>query len=365
MSNDIKKYDYLDHLRWIAIIWVILTHLHYLSIPSRNWLFLDTIFKIWGMWVPLFFLISAYALALSTQAREKTEAKHWYSFYIRRFFRIYPLFFIMVLVVYFLFSSMNWMIWNINFDTSAANLFSHIFFLFGFSPKYIWSMYLWEWSLFNEFIFYLLFPLIYSFFKKTNLNRSLLMTVILWFFSYLANIIANMHGGVDLYGTPITHMFSFWVWMLVFKLTQTNLQILLKHSKILRLLNIVLYIILTTVYIYFGYLHVFIYFIINLWLTLFLFAKWIYKIPKYFWIHRFLKFTGLVSYSLYLINYRFYLLMWTLYALYLKSFIHLFIYDLLYILLVLAILYSLSYLTYLYIEQPWIEKGKALIKKYF
>lgn len=41
---DIKKYDYLDHLKWIAIIWVLWTHLHYLNILTWNNSFFDSFF---------------------------------------------------------------------------------------------------------------------------------------------------------------------------------------------------------------------------------------------------------------------------------------------------------------------------------
>lgn len=359
--SEIQKYDYLDHLRGIAILGVLWTHLHYLYLSSWNTSIWDTIFKIWWMGVSLFFLISAYTLCLSSSTREIWETHHWKHFFLRRFFRIYPLYFCIIVLVFILFCFIPHFFSNLPIDANIWNLLTHLTFTFGFFPKYISSMYIGEWSLFNEVIFYLVFPLLYPFFNKIKFSIACLITIIMALVSYLANSIAHQYGTFDLYGTPITHMFTFCLWILIFKINHS----LKVPWKFLIGINITIYIILTLCYINFGYLHVYIPFIINLWLTLLMFMRKIYYIPSRSYIGKFLKFTGNISYSLYLLNYWFFILMGSLYLHYVWGGQGWYILEYCYIVCIIWFLYWLSYLTYHYIEQPWIARWKAIIQKYF
>ncbi len=358
---EIKKYDYLDHLRWIAIIGVIFTHLHYLNLSIWNNSILDQIFKIWWMWVPLFFIVSAYTISLSFNSRLKKEQNPYINFYIRRFFRIYPLFFLINIFVFYLFTYLivkHDLLFN--FDTNIDNLLTHLFFLFWIIPKYISSMYLWEWSLFNELFFYLLFPILYYVTKSKN--KLIVFIVVTFLISYLWNIFTKTYNLFDIYWTPLTHLFSFSIWLFLFKIK--DIEVSFKNIKKLKILNITFFIILSFLYVKNWYLYIFPFFILNLWLLVFLFVKNWYFFQNIFF-NNILKFLWIISYSIYLINLWFYHLLW----IYFNSFItkiywYNYYYEFIFLLLTLTLLIFISFLSYKFLEQPWIKIWKLLINKY-
>lgn len=83
-----RQYDYIDIVRGVAILGVIAVHSHQgiknLSTPI-SW-----IFNYGQLGVQLFFIASALTLCLSTRERDETSP---YYFYIRRYFRIAPLYY--------------------------------------------------------------------------------------------------------------------------------------------------------------------------------------------------------------------------------------------------------------------------------
>lgn len=223
-------------------------------------------------------------------------------------------------------------------------------------------MYLWEWSLFNEVFFYLLFPLLYFIFKNYSVKILFFILFLSFIISYWSNIFTKTYWLFDLYWTPITHMYSFLIWLFLFKFKDLSLSN--KQLNIIKYLNIVFYLPLIYFFINYWYLYIFPFFILNIWITVFLFIKWIFKFHHWY-LYDFLKFTWLISYSLYLINYWFYILSWIFY----KNFIFPYfwynsIYEIIYIFWALIIIYFLSYLTYKFIEQNWILLWKKIIEKY-
>lgn len=164
--QETKKYDFLDGLRWLAILLVLLSHIHYTGFDIWDF------FHIWLIGVPLFFMISAYTLALSQDKKgiEKWRMKH---FFLRRFFRIYPLYIVAIIAIFMLWYA-GIVAKRSNFNEwlfSRSNLLAHITFTNGFSSAFMNSFRLGEWSLFNEIWFYILFvvvfPVVMSSFRKT------------------------------------------------------------------------------------------------------------------------------------------------------------------------------------------------------
>ena len=151
-----KRLEYIDFLRGIAILLVILSHVSlYIKdiYPILFYLFFSGQFG-----VQLFFLITG--LLFSIKYYEGNfDIK---SFYIKRLFRIIPLYYIGMLV---------WIIYIFFFDNKINLDFIYIVqqMLFlnsldrnNFSPAILPG----GWSISTEMIFYLLFPLIIFFFKK-------------------------------------------------------------------------------------------------------------------------------------------------------------------------------------------------------
>ncbi len=88
-----KKYEYIDSLRGIAILLVILTHVrqHLRFFPELiNQITLDG-----HLGVQLFFIVSAFTLTMSYYSRinEQNKTKN---FFIRRFFIIVPLYYLAI-----------------------------------------------------------------------------------------------------------------------------------------------------------------------------------------------------------------------------------------------------------------------------
>jgi len=89
-----KKLAHIDSLRGIAILLVIFVHTAQ-SVPDMpRWAL--NITKYGQLGVQLFFVLSAITLIYSTQQREG-ESSHLKKYFIRRFFRIAPLYYVGIL----------------------------------------------------------------------------------------------------------------------------------------------------------------------------------------------------------------------------------------------------------------------------
>lgn len=165
--------SFLNFFRSIAALWVVLAHC-----------------AIWG-WggvfdvlepkkaVDLFMVISGFLMVYTIdKGRERENPfgwETWRKFYIRRFFRIAPAYYLAFLVAA---AVQGWILpaaghlmalhpgwWNgvhlTSPDYSLLSLFLHATFLFGLLPQYAAVSGLPAWSLSVEMQFYALFPLIY------------------------------------------------------------------------------------------------------------------------------------------------------------------------------------------------------------
>ncbi|TYZ10504.1 acyltransferase [Hymenobacter lutimineralis] len=188
--NKPKKFAYIDALRGIAASGIIFHHVprYYLSKPINAFLTLG------AGGVPIFFMLSALTLFISFRNRQvDNEKRPVLNFFIRRFFRIAPLFY--VLVLYFLWydnsilKSPNELEISIDFWTVLAN----ITFVFGLNPYWINSIVHSGWSIGTEMLFYMCVPLLFK--TITTLKKSLWFFIVALFiakiFTYiLAHVIA-------------------------------------------------------------------------------------------------------------------------------------------------------------------------------
>ncbi len=345
----IQKYDYIDSLRGIAIIGVILWHLHLL------WLTTPKIFNVWMMWVPLFFIISAFTLCLTYHKRKNLETSPNIRFYIRRFFRIVPVFVTLTILVFITMRSIDI---GISFDGSMINLLAHISFMYWFSQQYIGSMMMGERSLFNEVIFYMFFPAIFLYIVKSN-KKILLFAIITFVICYLYNIFWNSILGLNksyLYTTPLTHFFSFSLWFVLFMLRDFTPKKIYTH--ILYIVNIIGFIILGYIHIFYG-MYLFPFFIINLALLVFLCARGgIYTLLT----NKVNSYIGKISYSMYLINMSLFTVVWYIARTYAGR-ENMILYHRIVWVIALSLLIGLSSISYYILEIPSISLGRKYLQK--
>lgn len=298
------KYPFLDSLRGLAIMMVLVYHLQFLWLPMPKF----TEFLLIG--VSLFFVISAYTLALS-QSTKIQRKNVWKNFYIRRFFRIYPLFFVVITILYILslklhiFSSIH------EYIPGRINYISHILFVFGFSPDTINTFHIGEWSLFNELIFYLLFPALFVYMKKWWRNTLILFVASVVIFRlwdviafsdallpYTQNI---FEWRLYVYHFPLYHLPDFMMGFILFHAHRRWFNKPLSIKVLIPLSIIHLWVFAYTLYLNTTWTY------INHIIRVLLFGILVWLMMQWWWIYailnnKILTHIGKISYSLYLLN---------------------------------------------------------------
>lgn len=153
-EKSIRKYDYIDAVRGLAIILVVLVHSSQHVKPESSWL--SAIMNEGASGVQFFYIASAITLCMSWAARKSNELHPIRNFYLRRVFRIAPMFYLAIALFLILngtkasYFSPNGISW---WFVPATALFLH-----GFHPETINSVVPGGWSVAVEMTFYLVFP---------------------------------------------------------------------------------------------------------------------------------------------------------------------------------------------------------------
>ncbi len=169
----LQKFYGLDHLRALAILLVLVFH-YQLKLFHPTWT--EWFMQIGWTGVDLFFVLSGFLISSQLFGEIKNEGRiSLKAFFIKRFFRILPIYFFVV-AVYFLFPLLREkealpQLWkfltftqNFGLDTKHFGTFSH------------------AWSLCVEEHFYLLFPLLLIFLISKNLFAKSYWILIALFF---------------------------------------------------------------------------------------------------------------------------------------------------------------------------------------
>jgi len=170
-SDDLRHYDFIDALRGLAILAVILVHAS-LAVPPSN-TNLQQLMAGGARGVQLFYIASALTLCLSWASRAPRERSPIRNFYLRRIFRIVPMFWIAIAVYVLLYGlapryyAPNGIQWYYAPLTAL--------FLNGFHPETLTSVVPGGWSIVVEMTFYLVLPFLLRYVRSTT---SLVMLVV-------------------------------------------------------------------------------------------------------------------------------------------------------------------------------------------
>ncbi len=164
-----KKLDYIDALRGVAILGVLMVHTSQYGRFNVN----NTVGKMiaeGARGVQLFYIASAFTLFLSFKNRLTKEKSPIRNFFLRRFFRIAPMYYLGI--AYYLFQDgfgPRYFLGDAQ-QITVLNIISNCTFLHGFNPYWITSTVPGGWSIAVEMTFYAILP--FLFFRIKNLNQA-------------------------------------------------------------------------------------------------------------------------------------------------------------------------------------------------
>lgn len=198
----VEKHGYIDLLRGVAILGVIAVHCHQ-QVPGLHWVFRG-LFNYGQLGVQLFFVASALTLCLSMDSRNEDS---WWNFYVRRFFRIAPLYYFAILLYFFW---RTWTEWKKNgiLDMppgyTARGILENLFFVHGFDPSNFNHIVPGGWSIATEIAFYSVFPALFRLQTRIGFQKFLGFACITTLLSFVAQwfLIRNLGMTNDAFGFP-------------------------------------------------------------------------------------------------------------------------------------------------------------------
>jgi peptidoglycan/LPS O-acetylase OafA/YrhL len=175
---------YIDMLRGVAILGVLLVHSTLFGMQvvglKEMPMHIEWLLAAGRHGVTLFFVISAFTLMRSMHIRIAEEHMPMRKYFLRRFFRIAPSYYVVLLVIFLFFGKG---IGGYTDPQSAMltwpDLIAHMLFVNGFFPYYSNDFLGTEWSVSTEFSFYLLLPFIFLWLHKASSNLQATIKVVL------------------------------------------------------------------------------------------------------------------------------------------------------------------------------------------
>lgn len=177
-----NRIAFIDSLRGIAAFAVLIFHLvqqHGAPLP----LWARTIGLQGNKGVQLFYVVSALTLFWTMQIRSERGESSPYSFFLRRFFRIAPLFYFAVLYYLWLYGFGPRYAMGSTKHITPLHILMTLIFLNGFHPYWINSIVPVGWSVAVEMFFYCFVPFLFRYIR--SISSALLLCVGSLIFSYL------------------------------------------------------------------------------------------------------------------------------------------------------------------------------------
>jgi len=190
-----RRIDFLDYVRGAAILSVFLFHsldwaFHYSSLPWHGWfrdfsapnsfLILLPVSLGWAG-VAIFFVVSGFCIHFSFHQHDRD----WRSFFVRRFFRIYPPYFFAVLLCGIFIHVSHAVIvggtfvhagrMDFSFRPDWYQLIAHLLLIHNFDPYSYFGISSSFWSIAVEIQLYLLYPVLLMLVSKYGWRRALIL----------------------------------------------------------------------------------------------------------------------------------------------------------------------------------------------
>ena len=152
----VMRLDFLDALRGMAAAYVVVYHMVMMPQPGLvTPLWAEKFAHAGGNGVIMFFLVSAFSLCYTMPLRAG-DRRPVASFYLHRFFRIAPLFYLLIPLTLF----RDWVLFDATHD--PLKIAASFFFVFNLIPTwqegFVWA----SWTIGIEMVFYAVFPLVYA-----------------------------------------------------------------------------------------------------------------------------------------------------------------------------------------------------------
>lgn len=192
-----SRLGFIAALRGYAAFYVFLFHLvYYPFLPLPEWT--GNFIRAGGTGVTLFFIISAFTLSLTMRGQEGQPGATT-RFYIRRFFRIAPLFYGWLVS--------TWVIGMIRGDWAYSwkDVLLNVFFGFNFVPGQDEGIVWISWTIGLEVAFYVLFPFIFRFFNTLGKAIGLLLFTLLLDLGFKYLTVSVLHTPGDFYVHSLFH----------------------------------------------------------------------------------------------------------------------------------------------------------------
>ncbi len=193
MSKKVIYFPGLNGLRFLSALAVIITHIELMQykLGFENYWDNILIHNLGVIGVSFFFVLSGFLITyLMIEEKNRFNSFSVKSFYIRRILRIWPLYFLILVLGFFVLPNFTYVpYFSENLDSNfLPNLIIYVFIFPNIALSLFPAVPLigQSWSIGVEEQFYLIWPLFFKFFKKFNLN---LLLKLLFFFVFIKLIV--------------------------------------------------------------------------------------------------------------------------------------------------------------------------------
>jgi peptidoglycan/LPS O-acetylase OafA/YrhL len=139
-----------DALRGIACSCVVIHHMAHFT-PEAVGMIYQIARMFLGLGVPLFFMISAFAMQ-SAYKGKFSKSNDFFIYFVRRVMRIYPLYFLMLAIFVYFFNTIEF---NLSLQTKLVHYLLYASLFFGLVPNLAHGLVWASWSISVEILFYI------------------------------------------------------------------------------------------------------------------------------------------------------------------------------------------------------------------